>query len=464
MIVIHRLSRFGRNAMELLNNYNELKQAGIALRSIAEGIDFGSRYGEAMLGMLAIVAQLERDIIRETTLENRIARGQRGIPTSGAMPYGRRYDKATGTWILDKDKADKIREVADEYLRGGNLERLAATVPMSYNNLIKILTLRAGDTWTVNFKDKTPITYAIPRILEDAVILRIKDRLAFNRKNNRTDVPNKYLLTGFIRCAVCKATISGQNFHSPYGDYRYYVHRVRSTTCRAMTYVKATEIENAVMRTIFENIVDVPSFERAIADSMPDERMIRDLRTKITSGEKALKRVKRDLTRLIDSVLKGTLSDETVRETEAKLVVAKNRIEETLQADRERLSSIPDVATIRQEANTIRRALLEKYSGPQRLQLMSFDERRVLLHWLFDGRDHEDTAHGIYITVRELGKRQGRGRGREHAVDYFMYGRLWGIRTLRGDDINYMGSVDEEIAQEKDADNITYPLPPAPQL
>ena len=77
MLVIHRLSRFGRNARELLNNHDELKKAGIKLRSISEGIDFSNRYGEAMLGMLAIIAQLERDIITEQMLENRIAKAKK---------------------------------------------------------------------------------------------------------------------------------------------------------------------------------------------------------------------------------------------------------------------------------------------------------------------------------------------------------------------------------------------------
>ena len=44
VIIIYRLSRFGRNALELLNNYKELQRAGIQLRSISEGIDFSTFY------------------------------------------------------------------------------------------------------------------------------------------------------------------------------------------------------------------------------------------------------------------------------------------------------------------------------------------------------------------------------------------------------------------------------------
>ena len=93
VLVIHRLSRFGRNARELLINHDELEKVGVSLRSISEGIDFGNKYGKAMLGMFAVMAELERDIIRETMLENRIARGKKGIPTSGALPFGRTFNR-----------------------------------------------------------------------------------------------------------------------------------------------------------------------------------------------------------------------------------------------------------------------------------------------------------------------------------------------------------------------------------
>lgn len=119
VLVIHRLSRFGRNARELLINNDQLTKTGIQLRSISEGIDFSSKYGKAMLGMLAIIAELERDILTEQMLENRIARAKKGVPSAGQLPFGRSYDKETGTWILDEDKAAALQWVADEYLKGG---------------------------------------------------------------------------------------------------------------------------------------------------------------------------------------------------------------------------------------------------------------------------------------------------------------------------------------------------------
>lgn len=449
VLIVHRLSRFGRNALELLNNYKELKNSGIELRSISEGIDFSSSYGNFMLTMLAAIAALERDIIRETTLENRIARGKRGIPTSGAMPYGRTYIKETGVWLLDENKAHIIRDIAEEYLNGGKLLTIAKREKMSYVNLVKILAQRSGDTWTVNFKDKTPITYIIPRILNDDIIEKIKDRLVFNRKNNRTDIIYKYLLSGFIRCEKCLSAISGQTFHTSKKEYRYYYHRGHPT-CKSFAYIHADKIERAVFETIFENIVDMPSFEKAIADSLPDEKMINDLKLKIIESEKELKKVTKELNKLVEIALSGTLSKETIKAKEKELLEMNIRINENLHNYTIQLNSLPDITTMKQEANVIRRFLLEKFSGKKRLSEMSFDDKITLLHWLFDGKDEKGTPYGIYITVKDYGKTGGRGRGREQAIDYFIYGKIQGLRTLKGDDINYMGDVDEEIRKEQE--------------
>ena len=67
------------------------------------------------------------------------------------------------------------------------------------------------------------------------------------------------------------------------------------------------------------------------------------------------------------------------------------------------------------------------FGSMERLEAMTFDEKRELLHWLFDGIDSEGTLYGIYITTKAKG-----------TYDYFIYGRLIeGLRTVRGSDIDY---------------------------
>jgi len=61
---------------------------------------------------------------------------------------------------------------------------------------------------------------------------------------------------------------------------------------------------------------------------------------------------------------------------------------------------------------------------------MSIDDKRALLHWLFEGKDDQGTAYGIYITIS--GNRNAKN------INYFIYGKIIGIRTLKDSNINFV--------------------------
>ena len=61
ILLIHRLSRFGRNARDLLNNYHALKELGIATHFIKENIDSSTPTGRLLFTIMAAIAEMERD-------------------------------------------------------------------------------------------------------------------------------------------------------------------------------------------------------------------------------------------------------------------------------------------------------------------------------------------------------------------------------------------------------------------
>lgn len=435
ILIVHRLSRLGRNARELLNNVEELSQSGIDLLSISEGIDFGNKYGKAMLGMFAIMAELEKDIITEQFLENKIALARKGIPTSGRLPFGRTYNRETNEWERDEHLTKLLKWSAKEYLNGTSFLDIADTLKsrhdldISHRYLITVLKERCGDKWTVKFEGEEPIEFTIPRILPEETIKAVKARLAHNQVDTRKDV-KKYVLSGFIRCYECQLSLSGQEQKNRYGKkYSYYRHPTgRQIDCKEFSSVPGEQIENAVFRTIFENIADVPSFEKAIADSLPDEQYIKDLEAGIEIRKKELKKITKDLDKLVDAFLKGKLQEDTIQKKEQSLVKAKEKASTELDELESELQDLPDLEKVKKEADKIRRELLRDYSGEERLQEMSYDEKKQLLHWIFDGKDKEGTKYGIYVNKE---------KGVRGKIDYFMYGKITGLRTVKGDDIDY---------------------------
>lgn len=78
-LVITKLDRLARSTAHLYQLVDALKEKGAALRVLDQNIDTGTPGGKAFLGMLAVFAEFERDIIRERQAEG-IARAKaRGV-------------------------------------------------------------------------------------------------------------------------------------------------------------------------------------------------------------------------------------------------------------------------------------------------------------------------------------------------------------------------------------------------
>lgn len=66
-LVIWRLDRLGRTASELLELSHDLLDRRIVLISLKDGIDSSTATGRFLLGVLALVAEMERDVLLERT-------------------------------------------------------------------------------------------------------------------------------------------------------------------------------------------------------------------------------------------------------------------------------------------------------------------------------------------------------------------------------------------------------------
>lgn len=80
-IVITKLDRLGRSTSQILNLYEELKNRGVGLKTIDGVIDTEKRadpFDKAKFVFMAALAEMERNLIRERTLEGRLAKGEDG--------------------------------------------------------------------------------------------------------------------------------------------------------------------------------------------------------------------------------------------------------------------------------------------------------------------------------------------------------------------------------------------------
>src|SRR2546422_8435841 len=89
VVLVWRLDRWGRSVTDLLATLQELEHLGVGFVSLMEALDLTTPAGRAMAGLLAVLAEFEREILRERVragLAHARQNGQRlGRPITAAL-------------------------------------------------------------------------------------------------------------------------------------------------------------------------------------------------------------------------------------------------------------------------------------------------------------------------------------------------------------------------------------------
>lgn len=123
-VVVWRVDRLGRSLIDVLNTVNLLRERGVQVRSISDGIDPSTSTGQLMLNMLATLAEYERELIVE--------RVNAGI--AAARASGTRFGRPLSDPLV---VADKLAIAADARARGRTAEDAARLVGWSRASLYR---------------------------------------------------------------------------------------------------------------------------------------------------------------------------------------------------------------------------------------------------------------------------------------------------------------------------------------
>lgn len=113
-VVVYKLSRFGRNAADVLNSLELIQDYGVNLICTDEGIDSSQASGRLLISVLSAVAQIERENILEQTMNGRREKARQGLWNGGQAPYG--YKLVGGKLEIDEEEAEIIKKIFEEYI------------------------------------------------------------------------------------------------------------------------------------------------------------------------------------------------------------------------------------------------------------------------------------------------------------------------------------------------------------
>lgn len=125
ILVVWKLDRLGRTARQVLETFHDLTARGVAVRVLTQpGMDTSTSMGRLIITVMAAVAEMERDLIRERTMAGLAAARDRGIK-GGARP---------------KVPDDKIRTARIRIDKGADAKQIATELGMTRSGLYKAFT------------------------------------------------------------------------------------------------------------------------------------------------------------------------------------------------------------------------------------------------------------------------------------------------------------------------------------
>jgi len=403
-VIVCDADRWSRDNARSKAGLGILKENGIKFYVGSMECDLYNPTASMFLGMSAEIAEFAAKLSRKKSIDNRVARAEKGVPSSGKLPFGRNYNTATGEWTLDLPKAAIIKDCATRYIRGETAESLAIEYNLPKSVLIKAMSQRAGDKWTIHFKVKEfqvdrEFTFDVPRLLDDRTIKAVQKRSASNRTYYHTEFKRQYLLGRMIFCSRCGYVLNAQTVTNKYNkQHSYYRHPAKQKLCTCKrpdgaNHVPTKKIDKLVLNYLYDTFGNTASLEKAIAAATPNKAVYDRDKKAVARLNGELKVLRKGLNNLLDAVFDGLYTNEDIKERKAKIDKELAKVLETRNTLASRLEDIPTDKERRTMIGILRRQIVKKP-----LSEMTYAERKALCRYVFDGKDVNGKRYGVYIN------------------------------------------------------------------
>lgn len=141
-LLVWKIDRISRNLLDFSSMYKELKDLGVTFVSKNEQFDTSTAIGEAMLKIILVFAELERNMTSERVLATMVSRASSGSWNGGRVPFGYVYSKKTQEFSINEAEARIVKMIHDDYEQVHSLTYVARQLnTMGY-------TTRSGSLWS----------------------------------------------------------------------------------------------------------------------------------------------------------------------------------------------------------------------------------------------------------------------------------------------------------------------------
>lgn len=378
VVLVYKLDRLSRSQKDTLYLIEDIFMAnGVDFVSMQESFDTTTIYGRAMVGILSVFAQMERETITERTLMGRAGRAEEGLWHGGGTdPIG--YDYIDGELVVNVAEAEQVRMVYGFYAEGHSVTEISRRMDgyrtkhgdWSHTSTVGNVLDNPLYAGTVHFDGATG-RGRHTAIVDKETDSRVKARRA-RLKRAEASGDSAFLLTGLIYCASCGARYfpnkrpNGRVVYSCHSRAKKNKKMIKDPTCMA-PHIPVEELDAMVEAKVLHlaanpSEVDEIIKKRAAQEGSSD--------TGLKSGE--YERLTEEINRLMDLLQNDAL---------ASVSEVADRIG---QAHAERMRLVPEVRVDvpkQYDGNGLRSVLRDVAFGWKGADIRG---RRVLLFQLVD--------------------------------------------------------------------------------
>ena len=369
-VLVFKLSRFGRNAADVLSTLQVMQDFGVNLICVEDGIDSSKDAGKLMISVLSAVAEIERENIRVQTMEGRIQKAREGRWNGGFAPYG--YHLVDGVLQINEDEAPAIRTIFEQYVNtdtGANglskylethgfqkLARQNGTSPLFSATLIRAILKNPVYCGKIAFGrrklEKIHGTrneyHQVPQenyLLVDGLHEGIVSEELWNAAQvkllaqskryepvNRSKTEQAHLLSALVKCPICGAGMYSNKCTkrkkdgTPYKSFSYYSckHRKmqRGQKCDFNKQIQEEVLDNAVVEVIIK-LVSNPKFAAMMQEKINSKVDTTAIEQEITAAEKQLRQYYSVKSKIMEEI-------DTLDPDERHYIIRKSDLDERL--------------------------------------------------------------------------------------------------------------------------------------
>lgn len=219
-VLVYKLDRLSRSQKDTLYLIEDIfLKNNIEFVSLLENFDTSTPFGRAVIGLLSVFAQLEREQIKERMQLGKLGRAKAGKSMMWAKTsYGYDYNKETGSMTVNEYEALAVKEIFTSYLAGMSITKLRDKIneeypkkpAWSYRTIRGIL---ANPVYCGLNQYKGQTFQGTHKAIISLVDFEQTQRELAKRQQTAKELSNprpfqsKYMLSGLVQCGYCHAPL-----------------------------------------------------------------------------------------------------------------------------------------------------------------------------------------------------------------------------------------------------------------